>query len=197
MKRKEDNDNLLSQTNYWNMKLGIKHITEKTRYKKLCGYKLTKSDKEYLDGAYYITFSDWKEYMEEKLSVLNQEELFEYSKYIKLNLEKADVFEGLLSKYIFPLMIATISPLISEIFIEYVLNKENDFGNGYGAFIVKLIVCMIGFYFMLKYVMNYVLVDVEDGKVSYLFYKDIYELIISKLQQVDCSKRRKMTHLVS
>lgn len=183
MKRKEDNDNLLSQTTYWNMKLGIKHITEKTRYKKLCGFKLTKIDKEYLDGAYYITFSDWKECMEEKLSVLNQEELLEYSKYLNSNLERGDVIEGLLSKFIFPFMMAIISPLISEIFIKYLLNKENDFGNGYGTFIIKLIICMIIFYFMLKYVMKYVLTDIEDDKVSKLFYRDMYEIVTSKLQK--------------
>ncbi len=74
MKRIEDNDILLSPTTYWDKKLGIKHINEEVRYKKLCGYDLSRGDKKYLDGAYYITFSDWKEYMEEKVSVLNQEE---------------------------------------------------------------------------------------------------------------------------
>lgn len=179
MKRKDYNDNLLSQTAYWEMKLGIKHSTEKARYKKLCGHNLSKDERKDWDGVYYITFSNWKEYMEGKLSVLNQAELLEYSKYINLRLEKVNVFEVLVSNYFFPFLIAIVSPLIAEIFIKYLVNAENDLL----GIVIEFIVCMVSFYLLMKYVIKNVMGEIEDNKVSHLFYKDMYELVTSKLQQ--------------
>lgn len=146
MKHKRNDDGLLAPTNYWEMKLGIKHNTEKSRYKKLCGYKLSKDDKKLLGGAYFITFSDWKEYIEGKLSVLDEEELFEYSKYINGRLQNENVFSGLFSNFMLPLMISVLTPIFTEMFTQYLDasydNAVLDFLSfliRYGAGIIALV----------------------------------------------------------
>ena len=179
MKRNEDNDNLLSQTTYWNMKLDMKHMTEKMRYKKLCGYKLTKIDKEYLDGAYYITFSDWKEYMERKISVLNKVELLEYSKYLNLNLERQKVFEGLVASFMFPFVIAMLSPILGEVTAEFVNSKGDTWVYNFSSYLVKLIFCIIALFIVIKRVID----DLKENKANYLFYRDMYEIVMEKLQE--------------
>ncbi len=125
-KNKSTKDGLLTPTEYWEMKLGIKHSTEKARYKKLCGYKLSKDDKSLLDGAYYITFSDWEKYMDEKLSTLNSKELFDYSKCINGRLENENVFNGIFSGFMLPLIISAITPIVGKILTQYLTEKYDN-----------------------------------------------------------------------
>ena len=178
MKHKQkNNDVLLTPAEYWEMKLGIKHITEKARYKKLCGYRLSKDDKAHLDGAYFITFSDWKEYIDDKLSVLNTEELTEYSKYISGKLEDENVLNGLFSNFMLPLIISLITPIGAEVFTQY-LNKTYDNPIlDFISFLIKYITCIIVLVMLIKMVID----NVRDNKAGNLFYKDIYEIILSKL----------------
>ena len=179
MKRKEDKDNLLLQATYWNMKLGIKDVTEKARYKKLCGFNLSKYDKRNLDGAYYITFSDWKIYMEEKISVLDKVELLEYSKYLNLNLEREKVFEGLSASFIFPFVIAMLSPVLGEVTAEFVNCTGDTWVYEFCSYLFKLIFCIIALCIVIKSVID----DLKENKANYLFYKDMHEIVMEKLHE--------------
>ena len=179
MKHKQkNNDGLLTPTQYWEMKTGIKHITEKARYKKLCGYRLSKNDIAYLDGAYYITFSDWNEYIDSKLSSLDTKELFEYSKYINARLENENVFSGLFSNFMMPLMISVIG-IIAEMLTQYFNETYNNPILDLISILLKYGTCIIALVILIKKVVE----DVQDNKAGHLFYKDMYELIISKLPQ--------------
>lgn len=180
MKHKQNNnDGLLSPTEYWEMKLGIKHITEKARYKKLCGYRLSKDDKTYLDGAYYITFSDWYTYIDDKLSVLDTKELFEYSKYINGRLEKENIFSGLFSNFMVPLMISVIAPIVLEVLTQYLNESYNHPLLDFLSIIIKCIICVITLVKLTKIVVN----NAQDNKAGHLFYKDMYKIVVSKLPQ--------------
>jgi len=178
MKYKRNDDGLLTPSHYWEMKLGIKHKTEEARYKKLCGYKLSKDDKKLLDGIYYITFSDWKKYIDDKLAVLDEEELFEYSKYINGRLQNENVLSGLFSNFMIPLALSALTPIFTEIFTQY-LNAS--YGNPILdclSFLIKYGVCTITLLLLIKIVSE----NAQENKACNLFYKDVYEIIISKLQ---------------
>lgn len=173
----KNNDGLLTPTDYWEMKLGIKHKTEKARYKKLCGYKLSKNEKILLDGAYYITFSDWKKYIEDKLSFLNEKELYEYSKYINGNLENENIFTGLLSNFILPLTISVLTPIFAEIFAQYLNELNDDFISFFLSFMIKYVTFILALVMLTKIIIE----NSQKNKSDKLFYKDMYEIIISKL----------------
>lgn len=178
MKHKQkNNDGLLSPTEYWEMKLGIKHITEKARYKKLCNYRLSKDDKAYLDGAYYITFSDWDTYINDKLSVLDTKELFEYSKYINGRLEKENIFSGLFTNFMVPLIISVITPIVLEMLTEYLTESYNHPLLDFLTIIIRCIICAVTFITLTKIVVE----NAQDNKASHLFYKDMHKIITSKL----------------
>lgn len=178
MKHKQkNNDGLLSPTEYWEIKLSIKHITEKARYKKLCGYKLSKDDKAHLDGAYYITFSDWSEYIDGKLSALDTKELFEYNKYINGKLENENVFNGLFSNFLVPLMISAITAIIAELLTQYLNESYNNPILDLISILIKYSTCAIALIILVKAVVE----NAQDNKAAHLFYKDMHEIIISKL----------------
>lgn len=186
MKHKQNDDGLLTPTNYWEMKLGIKHNTEKVRYKKLCGYKLSKDEKKLLDGVYYITFSDWKEYIEGKLSVLDEKELYEYSKYINGRLQNENVFSGLFSNFMLPLIIAVLTPIFTEVLALFFDASYDDPILDFLSFLIKYGTCIIALILLIKMVVE----NAQENKAGNLFYKDIYEIITSKLQQNNYSWRK-------
>ena len=185
MKHKRNDDGLLMQIDYWEMKLGIKHNTEKARYKKLCGYKLAKKDRLLLDGAYYITFSDWKEYMDAKLSVLDKKELFEYSKYINSQLHKGNIFSGVLSNFMLPVAVSIITSVFTELFMQV---ADKSFDNYISYIIIYSISYLIklGMYLcVLLFFIKMVVDNVQENKADNLFYKDMYEIVNSKSGKKD------------
>ena len=179
MKNKRNNDGLLTPTEYWEKKLGIKHNTEKARYKKLCGYRLCKNDKKFLDGAYFITFSDWKKYIEDKLSFLDEKELFEYSKYINGRLQNENIFSGLFSNFMLPLMISVLTPIFTEIFTQYIDSSYDNAVLDFFSFLIRYGAGIIALFLLMKAVVE----NAQENKAGNLFYKDMYEIIITKFEK--------------
>lgn len=177
MKHKQNDDGLLTPASYWEKKLGIKHSTEKARYKKLCGYKLSKDEKKLLDGAYYITFSDWKEYIDDKVSVLDDRELFEYGKYINGRLQNENLFSGLLSNFMLPMIISILTSIFAEIFALYLSKSYNHPILDFLAILFEYVVFLITLFILIKMIVE----NAQENKADILFYKDVYEIIRSKL----------------
>lgn len=81
MKQKKSTGVLLDPLDYWERKLCINYESEYVRYKKLC-MKLNKKEIRKLDGAYYITYSDWEKRMTDAIQHLDSAELYEYIHFI-------------------------------------------------------------------------------------------------------------------
>lgn len=100
---------------YWDRKLAINHKTEEIRYKKLCGNKLSKKEKKCLGEKYFITYSGWSEYIEEKLSALDDDELLEYGKYINGRL-RLQPEATLFSNFAMPVAMFMMTPILENVF---------------------------------------------------------------------------------
>ena len=179
MKHKQNDNGLLTPTDYWEKKLGIEHRIEKARYKRLCGYKLSRNEKKLLDGAYYITFSDWKEYIDEKISVLDDKELLEYSKYINSQLQRQDVFNGLFSELVIPLMLAMLAPIFTELCTQYLSSSYDSLVFAFLSILLKYVFFVIALVVLLKVIVD----NAQDNKANNLFYKDMYDNINLKLKK--------------
>lgn len=173
MKKQKNNDGLIDPTEYWESKLDMNHSTEKVRYKKLCGYKLSKSDKKLLSKPYFTTYTVWRNYMENKLSVLDPDELFEYSKYINMQIEYENVFNGIFSNFMLPFIVSIFAPFIAGTLSQYIIDSDKDSVTILVSLLVIFIACMFALYYIIKMIVE----TVNKNKSDNLFYKDLYDII--------------------
>lgn len=158
MKKKKSTEVLLSPVQYWEMKLNINFETEFIRYKYLC-VKLNKKEMRKLDGAYYITYTEWEQKMMDTISVLDKNELYELIHFLSGSASQSSITNKVYT-YLFPFLVSFLLP--------YTYNFLNAlYGSNYLIFI--LICCFIGgfkCFWML-------VVDTKDVLFRSEFYKDI------------------------
>lgn len=77
MFRRKKQIKIIPAAEYWNKKLDMDYPTEFARYKYLCGY-LSPKKLNALKAETFITYHDWKAYIEQKLEKLTTKELTEY-----------------------------------------------------------------------------------------------------------------------
>lgn len=120
-------------------------------------------------------------YLELKLGIkhnLDEEELFEYSKYINGRLQNENVLSGLFSNFMLPIIISALTPIFTEIFTQYLNVSYDDPILDFLAFLIRYGACITTLFLLIKIVAE----NAQENKACNLFYKDVYEIIISKLQ---------------
>lgn len=171
MKNNKQSDSLLSAGQYWEKKLSIKFETEYIRYKKLC-CNLTKQERLQLDGYYFTTYNDWKNYIYKIHDNFDKLELDEYRRFL-VSKSRLNNFSNNLNYYfLVPLITSFFIPLLFNQFFDYILkgreNTSNIFMYIFYIIIMFIIVIQIFKHFILKLIET-----THDSEIRKSFYMAI------------------------
>lgn len=163
---------------YWEEKLNLKNEEEIVRYKILCNGRLSKKERKKNIDPVYTTYSDWGEYMQQKLGKLSERELEEFRKYINLKRTYEQSVLGIQNIFLIPFVIAIISPLITQGFLElFKDNFNNIIASVFFAILVVMLFCICLWGMLWK-----IIVEEKESRRMVLFYNDIYEIIQRKIE---------------
>lgn len=161
MGNKKNTGIILKPIDYWEQKLDINFETEFLRYKKLCT-KLSKKEEQKLNGAYYITYSDWEQRMLNVLSSLDSFELYEYIHFLNRLSNNRNIAVNLTSVYIYPLVMAFVCPYLIMLLEESMAMKSG---------IAYIITSAIFFFCVYKVIKE--LNELKNDSFCCSFYADI------------------------
>lgn len=164
MKKGKSTDiQILNPINYWESKLNINFETEFIRYKSLCT-KLTKKERRKLDGAYYITYSDWNHKIITFITMLDQSELDEFKHYLTGCANRSNIFNTITFGTLFPFLVSFLLPYVNNF-------MSTLFGPKFSGLILFCsFVC--GLYCFYDFI-----VDAKNGLLWGNFYNDIIYII--------------------
>lgn len=172
MKKKKESSILLPADKYWSDKLDIDFEVELARYRFLCGSMLEEGNQS-LNGHYYTTYMDWKSYIEEKISHLNDSETTELYHYLKNEKRRASIRTGMSANIIFPILASVSLPTFFEAIKTTFDNTQNS---NFVIGIIELILILVFFHLMIKPVIT----TTKDYKVTEYrryFYSDLKEIV--------------------
>lgn len=163
MKIRKSSDILLDPLNYWQMKLNINFETEFIRYKKLYK-KLAKKEIRKLDGAYYITYSDWKCRIITIYNMLEPSELYEFKHYLTGCANTSNFVDRITIATFFPFLLSFLLPLMNNFL-------NTIYGSNY-KYLVLISQLFLGIYYM-----RFLIVDSKDCMLRSNFYNDMIHIL--------------------
>lgn len=165
-KKKSAEIQILDPTVYWERKLGINFETEFIRYKRLCERKLSKKEKQKLDGRFYLTYGEWKQNIITTLTTLNKSELSEYIHYLYGRINHYDVIINLYSSMLFPIVVGLLCPCISMLISEMINIQAETYRIIVWLAIIVLALCPSGYF-------TKIIIESKDVSTYHSMYSDL------------------------
>ncbi len=107
---------------YWQIKLNMDHVSEFARYKFLCNYS-SKKNERLINGKKYITYHEWKSYIDEKIAILNSEELSEFYYFLNSKVRSSSISLDIGNNLIITLILSFYIPPILNALLHYINTK--------------------------------------------------------------------------
>lgn len=177
MRKKKDESILLPPDRYWSDKLEINFYVEFARYVKLCG-KYNQKDFGTLDGAYFISYGDWKTYMQDKISKLDLSDKEEFCHYLQNKERMNSLTNNLNVTLLIPFFITIYAPflmnVIFNIFSENALLKNKYYL--VAAFVTIIITFSLFISTLIKVINTF-----RHDEYSKFFYQDLRGMVTNEL----------------
>ena len=163
--------------NYWEEKLHIKYNEELEKYKKICGLRYKKKLVRISYSLKYtlITYEEWKQNIICETSILDINELKEYSRFLNQKMRDNEVTFNLSQTLLIPFTIFMASELV-EMFIEPFNKIEMEFNI---IMYIKFVTMIFFFGFIFVK-----LCSVREESIHKYFYQDLKDIVDEKIEYV-------------
>lgn len=170
---------ILPAAEYWNKKLDMDYPTEFARYKYLCGYPAPKKLKS-LKTETFITYHDWKAYIEQKLEKLTTEELTEYYYFLNSKVRAGSMTKSITTNFILPFTLSFYIPHVITELLNYTEKTSTfiDF-EAYPGY--RLAILLIYIVILTIIISLHILRDLRDDELTRHYYEDLKYIVKTKL----------------
>lgn len=171
---------VLPATEYWNKKLNMDFPTEFTRYKYLCGYLHPRKVKS-IKSEVFITYHDWKSYIEQKLEKLNTEELTEFYFFLNSKVRTRTITKGITTNFIFPFAISFYIPHFVNELLSYT-EKTATFIDFEANPAYRIAIFLIYIVILTMIIGSHILRDLNDEELNQHYYEDLKYIVQNKIE---------------
>ena len=181
MRKRKNQIRILLAVEHWSKTLDMDYSTEFTRYKYLCGYRSRKKLK-LPDTEIFITHNDWQKYIEQKLEVLNQNELIEFYYFLNGQVRNSSITRGITLSFLIPFLLSFYMPSI--------INELLNYAEQTATFIdfeahpeVRLIMLFTYIVALVTIGGTLIIRDIKDDSLKQHYYEDLKYIVKAKLKK--------------